>query len=623
MIWTHAGNLSLFGLAAFVLLIYFLRARNLHHDVSAVFLWEQLQFGHRTKLARFRIRLDLVLLAQLVGLALLVIATAGPGLRVDRAALTTMAVVIDGSVSMSGTTADGRSKEDVARGEALRLLETYPGTPVTVLQWSLDPEILAALGDDHSVARSAIAGFQANWTGDGTVATLDMLLESQQPSRLYEKVFLITDHAVAGLPASIPVQVVPISSDGNVLIDVFNVRGQPNDAGVVVFAGVRNDDVRVRETELRVSDGSSRVRLPLVLAPGERQSFVLPFPGARGVAYTAELTPRDGAPFDDVRYYALPQSMPRTGVWIGEDDPFLRAAIEVSGPTLWTQDVAAAQFVVVNGGEALQTFEGETGRLPPGNLFLVSVTATSDDSRSEEAAAVYEGVRAVAAGDPLLNGIAPDELRVDMSGLPNVQETELLPDDAVPLLASAGRPILLAGVSETGRWVALIPDLWATNLPLSIEFPLLVDNVLAYLVPRAESATSSPIEPGDAVDLAWAGRGAQAVDPMGSLVESMFEWEEDPTDSSGLRDAGGILMVDLPGFYEVRSSSGPVLLAANVALHESAVGSTLEMGGEADQLGRSEMGVLGLWPWFALAACVVLLAEAAVYHGVWSPGRRR
>jgi len=612
VIWAYAGNLSLFGLAAIVLLIYFLRARNLRHDVSAVFLWEQLQFGHRTKLARFRLRLDRILLAQLAGLALLVIAAAGPGVRVDRPALSAMAIVIDGSASMSGTTADGRSKEDAARAEAVRILETYPDTPVTVLQWSLDPEILAALGDGRGVARSAIAEFQANWTGDGTVVSLEVLLESQQESRLYERVFLITDHAVADLPTSIPVHAVPISSGGNVLIDVFNVRGQPNGAGVVVFAGVRNDDTRVRETELRVSDGSSRVRLPLVLAPGERQSFVLPFPGARGVAYTAELTPGDGASFDDIRYYALPQAMPRVGVWFGENDPFLRAAIEVSGPTLWTEEATEAQFAVINGADALHALGDESGRLPLGNLFLVSVAPAPDELTAD-----YQTMRAVAVGDPILKGISPEQLRVDLSSLPDVGQGEMLPEDAVALVVSAGRPILSTGVSETGRWVALVPDLWATNLPFSVDFPLLVANVLAYLVPRVESAASTPAEPGDAIDLAWAGPEARIVDPMGDLVESVFGREAGTAGNSG-----GILMVDTPGFYEVRSPSAAVLLASNIAVSESVFVSTLEMG-ETDRPDRSEMGVLGLWPWFALAACVVLLAEAAAYHGVWAPRRRR
>ncbi len=617
MIWAYAGNLSLFGLAAIVLLIYFLRARNLRHDVSAVFLWEQLQFGHRTKLARFRLRLDGILLAQLAGLALLVIATAGPGVRVDQPALSAMAIVIDGSASMSGTTADGRSKEDAARAEAVRILETYPDTPVTVLQWSLDPEILAALGDDHGVARPAIAEFQANWTGDGTVVSLEVLLESQQESRLYERVFLITDHAVADLPTSIPVHVVPISSDGNVLIDVFNVRGQPNGAGVVVFAGVRNDDTRVRETELRVSDGSSRVRLPLVLAPGERQSFVLPFPGAHGVAYTAELTPGDGASFDDIRYNALPQAMPRVGVWFGENDPFLRAAIEVSGPTLWTEEATEAQFAVINGADALHALGGESGRFPSGNLFLVSVAVAPDERRSDQLTADYQTMRAVAVGDPILKGIAPEQLRVDLSSLPDAGQWEMLPEDAVALIVSAGRPILSTGVSETGRWVALVPDLWATNLPFSIDFPLLVANVLAYLVPRVEFVASTPAEPGDAIDLAWAGPEARIVDPMGNLVEGAFGREAGTAGNSG-----GILMVDTPGFYEVRSPSASVLLASNVAVSESVFVSTLEMG-ETDRPVGSEMGVLGLWPWFALAACVVLLAEAAAYHGVWAPRRRR
>lgn len=622
MILARAGYLSLFGLGILVPLIYFLRARNLRHRVSAVFLWETLQSGHRTRLARFRFRLDWVLLAQMVALALLVVATAGPALRVRQPTLSTMAIVIDGSASMRGTTAEGRPKAEEAIAQALEVLGSYPGTPVTIIQLSMTSKVLAPLDGDHDAARSAIARFEPTWTGDGTTASLATLLESQQATDRYERIFLISDHDVAELPASFSVQFIPITTAGNLSIDAFNVRRQPNGRGVVVFAGVRNDDSQYRETELRVSDGSSRVRLPLVLAPGERQSFVLPFPAARGVAYTAELTPGDEAPFDDLRYYVLPQTMPRVAAWIGPDDPFLRAAVEVSGPILWTEELGEAEFIVVNGAAALREPETAPEPLPKGNLFLVSMMARRASESSVGQAAAFAPMQAVAVGSAILDGISPDVLRVDVASLANEDTTRTLPGDGLPLLIADEQEVLVSGVTEEGRWVALIPDLWSTNLPLSVDFPLLVDNVLAYLSPQASSIVWAQMEPGQAVDLGWTSPEAQVVDPSGALQRSMPAESGLPRDDTAETSAGGVLVAEIPGFYEIVTSSGSILLASNVSADESGSGTVVEASGVGLPV-RTETGLFALWPWFALVACMVLLIEAAVYHGAWSPRSRR
>ncbi|MBN1858850.1 BatA and WFA domain-containing protein [Candidatus Bipolaricaulota bacterium] len=622
MIWARAGYLSLFGLTVLVPLIYFLRARNLRHQVSAVFLWETLQHGHRTRLARFRPQLDWVLFAQLAGLVLLIIAAAGPALRIRQPTLSAMAIVIDGSASMQGTTSTGRSKAEEARARALEILDAFPATPVTVIQLSLSPTILAPLGSDHDAARVAIAGFEPNWTGNGTIASLNTLLDSQQASDQYEQVFLISDRTVTDPPRSLPVQQVWISSAGNLSIDAFNVRIQPNGDGVVVFAGVRNDDSEYRETELRVSDGSSRVRLPLVLAPGERQTFVLPFPTANGIAYTAELTPKDGAPFDDLRYYVLPQSMPRKASWIGENDPFLRAAVEVSGPIVWTDAMAEAEFIVVNGYAALLDREHEGGALPEGNLLLVSMIEEPANEVSGEGTAAYAPMRAVAAGDPILQGISADALRVDIASLSEGESSPRLPGDGVTLLTAFEQDVLVAGVTKTGRWIALIPDLWRTNLPLSIDFPLLVANAIEHLSPRAQLAGWEQMEPGQAIDLGWAGPVGQVIDPNGDFVQGAAATDGSRRDDAEDVGPGGVLLADMPGFYEILAPSGSILMAFNVAVGESEITTTREAADTI--LGvRTEAALFAIWPWIALAACVILVIEAAVYHGAWSARSRR
>ena len=58
MILVSPAYLSLLALAAGIVLLYFLHTRRQRHEVSALFLWEQLPNDPRTRAARIRIRID-------------------------------------------------------------------------------------------------------------------------------------------------------------------------------------------------------------------------------------------------------------------------------------------------------------------------------------------------------------------------------------------------------------------------------------------------------------------------------------------------------------------------------------------------------------------------------------
>ncbi len=313
----------------------------------------------------------------------------------------------------------------------------------------------------------------------------------------------------------------------------------------------------------------------------------------------------------------MPQVMPRKAAWIGADDPFLRAAVEVSGPIVWTDAIEEAEFVVVNEYAAGPDREHEPDPLPEGNLFLVSVAENLDGGST-----IYASMEAVSPSDPILQGISSDALRVDIASLPEGGVTSRLPGEWVPLLTASEREILVSGVTETGRWIALVPDLWRTNLPLSIDFPLLVANIVAYLSPRAEPVAWEQMEPGQAVDLGWASPVMQVIDPNGDVVQVVAGTDERQRLGVAGFEAGGVLLADMPGFYEISAASGSILMAFNVAVAESETATMLATD-DRHLVMRTEAGLLAIWPWVALAACLVLMIEAVAYHGAWSPRSRR
>lgn len=189
----NAGALYLLTLAGGIALLYFLRARSRRVEVSALFLWEGLRSAPRSRAARIRRRIEPLLLVQLLVLALLALALAQPALRGMRPHLSRMAIVLDGSASMQTRTESGKTRYELARDEAVALLDRYPSTTVTILQLCKTSEVIAPLTDDHDVALRALGASSPTWTADGSPEALRGLLESQGGSAAFERVTLFTD----------------------------------------------------------------------------------------------------------------------------------------------------------------------------------------------------------------------------------------------------------------------------------------------------------------------------------------------------------------------------------------------------------------------------------------------
>jgi Ca-activated chloride channel family protein len=211
VIFVSPVYLSLLALAAGIILLYFLHTRRQRHEVSALFLWEELPNDPRTRAARIRIRIDALLLLQLLVLVAVVLALAQPAFLTKKPRLAGLAIVLDGSASLHGRSADGRLVADLARSEASALLDRYPTTPVALLELSTSPRVLAPVSTDHERVRRAIAAWEPTWFGNGTGEDLTGLLASQGGT--FERVVLLTD----GQPAfSLPdLEVVPFSPGEN------------------------------------------------------------------------------------------------------------------------------------------------------------------------------------------------------------------------------------------------------------------------------------------------------------------------------------------------------------------------------------------------------------------------
>ncbi|MFQ5795569.1 MAG: VWA domain-containing protein [Candidatus Bipolaricaulia bacterium] len=586
------------GLAGIILLLYFLRQRERTHQVSALFLWEQVQESTRSAFNLLKVRRNLLLFIQLLILALLVLGLANPTLLRDREE-TFWAILIDGSASMGARAEDGTTRYERAVNQAIELIEAGAPHQLMAVQVSARSRLLAPLTEEVPEVVDRLRDSRLTFEGDGRISEAIELINSQRDIGEFERILFLTDRPVGDLPF----ETIRIGgSERNVAITAFNVRRAPEEgSGTSVFAVVSNYTDEYVNTELEVRVGGEAIVQAITLPPRERQAYFFPYVDSGSQEFVAAIDVDDDLPEDNVRYFTLLQELQGEVLWIGEENRFLREAIEVSGGfrirTSVDPDFYETYDLIVVHRAALPEPIG-------GNLLLVNATLPPLIT-PVEMLEVGEGPLELPEGEhSILNNVEVNDIRI--ARLLDYQ----LPETGRTLIASEGHPVLY--LLETGgmRLALLGFDLYDSNILLTVDFPILIGNILRWLSPEI---VYQSLEVGDAL-------------PLDGLNPSVVTGPDDQVHLVEAEDA--FLYTELPGFYRIRTGEeqgqgrGLQLLsfAVNIPVSESdlrvesgpGTGVGANIGGRFVGGRKVEQRTV-LWRYLALGGLVLLLIEFSYY----------
>jgi hypothetical protein len=499
-----------------------------------------------------------------------------------------MAIVLDGSASMRTRTESGETRYALARDQALSLLDTYPTTSVALIQLDTLPRVILPLTADHDQARHALVVAQPTWNGNGTTAMLQGLLTSQEEGENFERVVYLSDR-----PLSTPlpgVEELMIAGGENVAITAFTVREDPALQGVTTFVRAKNATASYVDTILQVSDGYGTVELSILLPPHSEQGYVLPFPGSHGEMFSARIDPRDDFHGDDIRYFTLDRSLTLRVRWVGRRNRYLEAALNAAGRiTLVDQEDEGPVDLVLSYGITLPAEA-------TGNVLLVHAGLDGLVTIGEERGMgeIEIAISIAAPGDQLIEGVDPSNFRV--RSVPVVT----VPEQGTVILRTGDEPLLYRLRDDERDIVLIAPDLMRTNLPLTVDFPLLVRNILASFSVLPSPVTHTWALVGEERSIREYGEAVKLVDPEGKELS--------------LGDAGSFLP-QRPGIYTLTTSKGIYQLAVNVDPRESELPVLSEEPILAEAIHLEAQTLFPLWPLFAGLAILFLFVETLLYRG--------
>jgi hypothetical protein len=652
------------GVVPALLILYFLKLRRREWPVPSTLLWKRAVQDLQVNAPFQRLRRNLLLFLQLAVLVLAIVALARPIVESTITNEERVVMLIDRSASMNALEADGRTRLDEAKEQAVRHMKTFnrrsgswwsmfslAGAPaqtqVMVIAFADRASIVAPFTTNTSELEAVLRAIEPSDAATDLTEALQLAkayllpptmltpgmegtpVSAESPARLV----LISDGRIANLDRTVlaagEMSWLPIGkADDNAGITTFRTqRSYERPEIVEVFLTVRNFGREPIRTDLSVLvDGRIAVVRTLSLAarpdpnnPAEatadRASLALELPIEHGGVVEARLSRDDALSQDNSAYAVVPPPQRLRVVVVTEKNALLNVALGLA-PLLEYPFVKPAEWEANAGGRfadgddlkfdvaILDKYQPK--RFPRGNYLFLG------------AAPPLEGV---VAGEPLKNHALiwwdethPILRHVAFEFITVFESTRLtLPKEAEVLVEGPAGPVL-ARYAQGGRnCLTLAFALEQSNWWSKQSLPIFLYNTLRYLGGVASDGDTGPLHPGATVRVpAPPGRQELEIITPGQTGASAR------VDATGAAYFGGTSRV---GVYRVRDGvPGRDAFAINLEdADESDIAPPpgplrIEGAGDLTRIEAVQTATPEVWRWFVGAALALVLLEWWVYN---------
>jgi uncharacterized membrane protein len=611
--------LGLLGLAVPLVLLYFLKVRRQPQRVSSVMLWLSARRDQQASALFQRLQFDPLLLLQVLALLLLALALARPTVTLQDRGTDRLVLVLDTSASMKARDAGGTRFREAQRRAMTLIAETGRGAEVMVIEAGVQPIIRVPFTRDLDQARRAVNALEA----------------VDQPNRLSEAIRT----ALALVPAVDPRVRIQVLTDG--AFDPAQVREFPDPRvrWVAVGGGARNVGITqfaVRKSYYGIYDyqafasvtnfSDEPMTFPLVvtiddrtvneqtitLEPQVKRNVIVPFSLQAGGVVAMRAGVRDDLEADDAVVGIIPEPRQLKVLLVSPGNLFLEKALKAD-PQVVLETKASAEYTGGMGGYDVVVLDSVSpAKVGPGRFVLVN--ALPGDVPIESLGTMeHPIILDWARTHPIMRF-------VDLSKVGIEEGLRVRPLAAgKTLLESVGGPLIFLLEESQRKAVFVGFDLFKSDLPLRVAFPLILSNSLRWLHPVGLEGADLMVKAGSPflLTVEHGVQEATVADPAGRTRQAEIT-----------RGALSFAQTDHVGVYTLTTGTGSgraVRFAVNLLeARESdirpqplAVAPPPTTGGPADVFTYQRE----LWPFLLGLAIVTLCLEGFLYWRRQTAGR--
>ena len=588
-----------------IVALYFLRIRRPTRIVPALDLWPDQIRDRQANVPWQRLRFSWLLLLQLLVAAVLVAAAVQPALSASANLAPHTIVLIDASASMQAKDVEPSRLDEAKRQVGAMIDQLGPQDRMTLIAVQSTARIVGSGSGDHDALQRALNAIApANGPADlsAALSLASGIVRAGEESRAY----LFSDGILEplrtsfanGLPFPIEYRRVGVSGE-NVGLTSLVVRAGTQSRAAYLRVHNFGQQPRSFTLEWRSDAGLIDVR-SVSLAAGQAQDLALPVPDAANTV-SARIEAKDNFGLDD-SVTAIARA-PRAFhvLLVTPGNVFLEQALRLR--TDFQLDVIAPAAYRSSTSYAMTVFDRYSPSAMPDAPFVM-VDPPAGSPLAGGAQVGIGRVRASDAGDPLLNNVSLQDVHIAKS------QDMRASTFGRALITSLQTPLVLVRDAPF-RQVLVGFDIHDSDLPLRIGFPVLMQNLSEWMLPP--SVPSRSFHPDETVTIVPE-NGAKTVTvvrPDGSRRQLATGSIATFADT----DLLGVYMVEqtVSGntdrswfavnlFSDTTSQLVPV---DRLALPPSKVFSTAQ---------TNHRGLIQVWPWIALLALVLVLAEWLAFH---------
>ena len=482
-----------------IIAMYLLKLRRTEQVISSTYLWRRIIRDIEANAPWQRLRRNLLLLLQLLFLLVIIISLARPFTWTEGTIGDANILIFDTSASMAATDVNP-NRLQVAKEQARLLISNLPpDSRCTIIDAGSKPSVLISSSQDKHRLYRAIDNINIQ-SGDSDM-TSALELASAIAARIPDTEIVIYSDGNVDLPTRLAinglVRYQPIGINGdNQAISLVNLR--PDEEGVTAFIQVINQSMSPVQSRLKILADGQLVDAHDLDIPAKGQVSII----SEGLPIDTEVFETKFADPDmlilDDTAWAVQRTPDIQNVsLISHGNRFLETALGLLS-NLEIQTIRPEDYSIEpqNNVPNLTIFDSyiPTDTLPTGNLlFIGPISNTSYFSIT----GTLENPKPLPASDkdPILKYVDLNEVSIlDAASLE-------LPDWARPVLIDdiSGNPLLFVGQINGRRIAVFAFDLRNSDLPLQIAYPILVANLMDWLLPGNIGDIPTQVSPGEAV----------------------------------------------------------------------------------------------------------------------------
>ena len=590
-----------------VVLFYLLKRKRVVRLVSSTVLWQRYLADAQATAPFQKLRRNWLLLLQILVLALAVTALARPYFAGHLSNSRLYVIVLDASASMQSTD-ESPSRFEKARAEALRLVDSLRDSDqMIVLEAGAQAVVRQSTTANKAAMRRAMELCVATDSSTRLTEALKMAGSLTRDNDEAE-VHLFSDGAAVDL---LELQNMGLrlvyhrvgQRAHNLGITRLEARALPeNRRDCAVFVTVANASAEARESRVELLFNGQLLDNRLVSVPGTNSvslAFRATQPG-EGI-FTVRLSARDDLAVDNEASVAWREPRPIRVLLATRGNGYLERALRAVGTT--ELGVVANVVEARPSADVVVLDNVEPGVWPEVNVLAFATMAPEWFSSVGEVE--MPPIVDWRSEHPLMRHVSFDSVHV---GKARAVST---PSWAVPVVESSQAPLILAGDRGRQRIVWVGFDLWESDWPLRVSFPIFMANAMEWLGEGRAGSGSGSIGTGAPIRVALEPgvRTAEIVLPDGRV------------DAVSLNPEARELVygrTERQGVYRVRAGAKETVVCVNL-LDAAETSNEPRLGLDLGRFGEVEATTLRaanleVWRWLVALGLGVMLIEWWYYH---------